>query len=553
MWRNWSFSRRQPEPGLSPALFRAELPAVVCRLAMAARAGERITVSGFAGLNLFENIIMTICRRLALPSLFAFVAAALLAFGGLRPEFAQGAETWHGPTFQEFSGVCQGSPTSDLNGIAVGWERHDLYWSQVEPTQGEWKEDALDTWGKTVLTFAAHGVHVLPVLDFNTSWSFDRGARTWEYNGERWQSQPRPDGKYDVAHYTRQPDNTWKLKETQVWTANDKWPLAAEHVPDWQEYVRHVVSFLRKPPYNVEYFQIWNEAHPSSGFWDGDMDDYINRVQLPAAKIIHELGGKVVYGGWPCCGALADLTALLDKNHAWSSIDVIDCHYFPVKAYDDLHKSAALRGNPNVRIWQSEVGFTTDPGYISNTYPRLLCWALRNRWKQADQYKAFYFADWSPNDPKAYGYGRTLHSGSDLSAHGKSLMTLASLLGGGEIRAQDGVVAATPRLVTDIDESRESIEAFRVGLRVVVAVHLHANAAVPASVELNLPFALPSIKRIERVDAAGETSDITAFGSVAGKGQSVVSVPATDAPGSDAASWFANASIRTFYVAVTLK
>ena len=78
----------------------------------------------------------------------------------------------------------------------------------------------------------------------------------------------------------------------------------------------------------------WNEAHPVSGFWEGDLDSYMTRVHLPAARIIRELGGKVVYGGWPCCGSLKELTTLLDKHDAWSTMDVVDVHYFGLNAFE---------------------------------------------------------------------------------------------------------------------------------------------------------------------------------------------------------------------------
>jgi hypothetical protein len=491
-------------------------------------------------------------RRGFLSTIFRLTGAALLLASFSTSLPVHGAEKWAGPTFQEFSGVNQGSPDSpSVSGGSVGWERHDIYWSQLEPTPGNWRDDSLQRWGETVLAFKAHGVQVLPVLDFNTSWSFDRGARTWEFGKDRWQLMPRPDGKYDEVHYTEQQDNTWKQADSRVTGVDDKWPLAAEHVKDWENYVRRVVTFLRRPPYNVEYFQIWNEAHPNSGFWDGDMDDYINRVQLPAARVIHELGGKVVYGGWPCCGALRDLTALLDKNKAWSSIDVIDVHYEPVSAWDYLHKAAVTRGFSNFGYWQTELGFTKDFGFVSNTYPRMLAWSLATGWTHSGEHKVFYFADWSPEDPAAFGYDCTLRSGSSLSPHGQSLTALSQLLGAGVLHLQKGLTT-TPALQTDIDEKRPSIESFRVGQSIVIAVHW--DKSDPAqSLAVQLPFPLTKINSVERVDVAGGRSDVTAQASASSAKQTAAAVSVLDDPTSEASTWFANSSIRTFYVVITLK
>ena len=499
------------------------------------------------------------------------------------PACAQTTAKWSGPTFSEFSGVDQGSPECQLNKASIGWERHDFPWSSVEPKRGDRRTDVLKKWGGTVVAFRSHGVRVLPVLDYNAQWSFDRGPRTFEYRGSRWSVQPRSDGRYDFTHYTRQPDEN-ESSRAAAWAHHVRsWfnepgvlpdgppavipggvmlPLAEEHTRDWENYVRRVVAFLRRPPYNVEYFQIWNEAYPNSGFWYADMDDYMTRVHLPASRIIHGLGGKVVYGGWPCGGALTEFVALLDSHHAWRSIDVIDMHYFPVRAYDFMRKAAASRDDRSPRIWQTEVGFTTDPTYISNTYPRMLSWALANGWTRPDQYKAFYFAEWSPDDPKAYGYHCSFLTGSTLSPHGKSLETLAALLGDGVLKAQTGI-GILPALKSEIDEHLSSREAFRVAYRVVVAVHLSEQDAarlltVPNGgpgqpmVEMRLPFAISAIKRIERVDIAGQRSDVTASATAVGPAQTQVAVPVRDAPGSDAASWIAKAGVRTFYIALTL-
>jgi hypothetical protein len=92
-------------------------------------------------------------------------------------------------------------------------------------------------------------------------------------------------------------------------------------VEAWKRYVDAVVRKYSAPPYNLRYFQIWNEAAgklsgglAQSTFWHGPdadgnvktskpyehaMQDYVERVHLPAAKIIRSYNAYVVYGGWP--------------------------------------------------------------------------------------------------------------------------------------------------------------------------------------------------------------------------------------------------------------
>jgi len=112
-----------------------------------------------------------------------------------------------------------------------------------------------------------------------------------------------------------------------------------------------------------------------------------------------------------------------------------------------LREAADARGHQNLGIWQTEVGFTTDPGYIANDYPRFLYWALTNHWDHADKYKLFYFADWAPGDPASkWNYQHCLWSGAALNFHGVVLQNLAALLEGPELAAFPGVTS-TPSLM----------------------------------------------------------------------------------------------------------
>ena len=351
------------------------------------------------------------------------------------------------------------------------------------------------------------------------------------------------------------------------------WPLAAEHVKDWEEYVRRVVTFLRRPPYDVEYFQIWNEAHPLSGFWDGSMDVYMQRVHLPGAKIIRELGGKVVYGGWPCCGTLKEFVTLLDKHQAWDGIDVLDVHYFPLSSWQYLYDAAKERGHRDKAIWQTEIAFTDDPGFVGNSYPRFLHWALAHDWNRPDKYVLFFFAYGSPDDPKAYGYHRTCYSGKDLSHHGMSIQTLGALLAGQKLRLY-GPVTSSPPLKPEIDERLGSLEAFSVENRIVVAVHLSANNTGSILTDGNdsldsshlshgepgIMLTLPDITaaqvvKAERCDIAGQRLDLTEALQPVADGRGLkVPVPIRDKAGDSAREWNEKASTaRTFYVVLHLR
>ncbi|MGQ8338805.1 hypothetical protein ACUNWD_19765 [Sunxiuqinia sp. A32] len=434
---------------------------------------------------------------------------------------------------KDFSGVCHSKPEVNavLGDAAVGWERMDIYWGRIEPEQGKWNTEKLEEYGEKILQFKRNGVTVLPILCYTASWAgAGKPDQQFEMDGEKFAFLKQADGSYIRRQFRLKTVNGESVteyidKKQDARKISNRW-LSKNHQQDWNNYVEKVVRFLSAPPYNLQYFQIWNEAHPTSGFWAGDMDTYMQRIHIPASKIIQNLGGKVVYGGWPCCGKISTLINLIDKYNAWDTFDVIDIHYFPLEAMEMLHKELKKR-NIDKGIWQSEMGFGTDPNLIGNLYPRALQWALNSGWDYPDKYKLFFFAYWSPNDPKAYGYGRTLLSGENLSVKGKSLKTLGELFGADTISLFKGV-SSEPQLNFEINELQSSIEAFKVGNKIICAVHLLSNNNAAIFVDRNgngdtyhlnhgnpyitLKFEdvlAEKILKVERVSMTGTVEDIS--------------------------------------------
>lgn len=473
-------------------------------------------------------------------------------------------------TFRNFAGTCQGGPNVPQLYDLVGWDRADISWSKLEPRKGEWNQNELEKWGQRILDMQAKGVKLLPILCYNASWSWDRAEQTYDLGDERVHVKPLPGGKY-LVETSRRVNGVWTVVESKQERPNDHWPLAQENEAAWGKYVRRVVGFFRKAPYNVEYFQIWNEAYPTSDFWGhGDLDAFMTRVHIPASKIIRELGGKVVYGGWPCCGSIQDYVATLDRNHAWSTIDVLDIHYFPLSAFEYLHQAASKRGYDSIGIWQTELGFSTDPEFIGNTYPRFLAWCLGHDWDYADRYKLFFFCGFTPDDPKAYGYQRALVQGNGLSPHGLSLQTLGDAFSAGKLTLYDGITTR-PVLNREINENNSSMEAFKVGDKKLVAViHLvenndakiftdwngglgtmHLDFDSTPMMQVDLPRFKPNqIASIDRVDLAGRR--LTLEAKTAEASGTRIDVPIRDQQDSPANQWFGKSNVRSFLVEVTL-
>jgi hypothetical protein len=425
--------------------------------------------------------------------------------------------------FFESSGTVQGALDKfDQLEDALSWDRHDFYWSEYEPKQGEYREEYIEDFGKQMAAYSASGKQVLVNLDYTTPWAAERDG-IFFLDDQKFVRHSRPDGQTLLQTWERGKGSAWMLKQEEKIDIS-KLPITESHRADWENYVRRTVTFLQKTPYNVQFFQIWNEAYPTSSFWYSDLDTYMQRIHLPAARIIHELGAKTVYGGWPCCGKLHDYLALLDKHSAWDSIDVLDVHYFPISAFEYLRNECLKRGFDKP-IWQTEVAFTKDRNFVGNTYPRFVHWCLRSN-PARDKYKMFFFGMWSPDDPKAYGYERMLYSGDSLSIHGKCLLALGKLLKGHSTQLFEDI-ACEPALSAELNENLSSMESFFIdGKRIVVAVHLipgntakifldsdgnsiHLDFGNPY-VTLRLPtIEINTVAKVERWSMAGSTKDIS--------------------------------------------
>lgn len=475
--------------------------------------------------------------------------------------------------FRTFTGVCQGAGSAALIGQFTGWDREDLSWNKFEPKPGEWNQAELERWGARVLELKERGIRFLPILCYSATWAVDLTPRVaYESDDSRIELRRNEDGEFIKVVHKKAHNGSWVRESAAKVKPRVQWALAADQVPAWEAYVRRIVAFLSAPPYSVEYFQIWNEAHPASSFWElASMDDYMQRIHLPAAKIIREHGAKVVYGGWPDCGALKDYVALLDRHDAWRTIDVHDIHYFPLSAFDFIQKAARERGLGTVPLWQTEIGFVRNTGTIPNTWPRFLAWSLRNEWNQPDKYKLFWFPAWTPDAEKSYGYGRALLHGSNLSAHGRAMQTLAELFSPGDLALHAGQVVSRPALTAASGKDSSSMEVFRIGAkRIVAAIHLEREKDDPGfsgwtgatesdAVGAKRPlFDLrfeglrsADIKRIRRVDMAGGSLPLEPFDPRDARG-TTLRIPVTDPAGSPAAEAFRNASPHTFFVEIEL-
>jgi len=227
-------------------------------------------------------------------------------------------------------------------------------------------------------------------------------------------------------------------------------------VDAWKQYVEAVVRKYSAPPYNLRYFQIWNEAAgklsgglPQATFWHGPdfskdekrskpyeraMQDYVERIHIPAARIIRNYHAYVVYGGWPDQGGLANFQQWLEyrspvlDERMLDWVDYIDTHYLAVSDLDSLYRQYVKNG-PARGIWQTEIGdeYMKNPHYLPRYFFEFAVWALERDWDDPDKYVSMIY-HWDGYEPF-----RLTHRGPPARTYnvsGRSLIVLRKTAGG---------------------------------------------------------------------------------------------------------------------------
>lgn len=407
-----------------------------------------------------------------------------------------------GITFQDFNGTVYLPVPEVAQKLGVGWTRSDFSWNTIEPENDrfEWTET-----DRLVLQAHSQGLEVLPMLGYTAFWA------------------------------TSKQDDGFS---------------APRSVADWQDFVEHVVARYCRPPFNLRYFQVWNEPTAQAGFWHGQSDDeFFEKVYLPAARIIRSYGCQVVFGGWPCSDSIEYFCQMLDKHEAWRWTDILDIHYFENSAwqalYDRYVKTGKCKG-----IWQTEIGFHNFVGYLPNCYLRALHWAIGQGWTEPNQFKLFWFAWWGAgaDGPKCLS-----QPGADgrpvLTEHGKRLAVMNEVLGGASLSIFSHF-ASQPELPPALGEEVSTILGFKVGEnRIVIALLIdEATREKHPTVKLELPVAdkpLPT----KLVTCTGEQKELV--GEWQG-GRLVLSVSMTDVPLEVARGWGQEWQASIAYIVIQL-
>ncbi|WP_233855568.1 hypothetical protein [Paraburkholderia sp. HD33-4] len=249
------------------------------------------------------------------------------------------------------------------------------------------------------------------------------------------------------------------LAYTPLWNASvpGDSKSAPVDVSAWERYVEAVVRKYHAPPYNLRFFQIWNEAagrlsggSPQASFWHGParpggendknapyeraMQDYVEKIHIPAARIIRRYGAYVVYGGWPDQGGLDTYSQWLEyrspkhNQRMLDCVDYLDTHYLAVKDLDYLYTGYVKQG-PARGLWQTEIGdrYMIDDHYLPRYFFDLAVWALDRNWDDPNKYVSMVY-HWDGYEPF-----RLTHRGPPertYNVSGRSLIVLNQTVGG---------------------------------------------------------------------------------------------------------------------------
>lgn len=358
--------------------------------------------------------------------------------------------------FRSFNDVVYLPPAGLSKELGIGWVREGFYWDDIEPRKGNWEFEGAD---RMVTEAQAQGLEVLPLLGYTARWSASLSQNIF--------SPPR-------------------------------------QTSDWENFVEHIVARYSNPPFNLRYFQIWNEPTRQAKFWSGSDTEFVDAIYLPAARIIRRHHCYVVFGGWPASNSLQEFDSVLEYHNAWRWTDFLDIHYEGLTdwqyLYDRWVKTRKCKG-----VWETELGFTNDPDFIPETYLPMLHWSLVAGWKNPNAYKLFWYAAWGAgaDGPNCLTQNSAKDNAS-LSDQGKRLAVLSQLLDAGPLTVfSDFKVTPLP--------PNSSALGFKCGRRVVIALFLDKKALSNApSVLIGIPInKKPSM--VSLVDEDGQVIKFDSF------------------------------------------
>lgn len=345
---------------------------------------------------------------------------------------------------RSFFGICHSGFFDAYDGLGASWCRVDFSWHRIEPSEGRFEFEHYDRLMDEALRY---GVDILPILCYCAPWASRGNSVTYP---------PK-----NISHWTR--------------------------------YVEAVVSRYSVPPYNVKYFEVWNEPNIEV-FWKLDWERYIDDILIPAAEVIHSYGCYVVAPSvtlehlgestftyeflrrWSPEACITRLDEWLSYHDAWEHIDIVSIHYSKGDTggekglgsgnlmavynhlYDEWVKPGKVRG-----IWNTEEGLTAvydeqhrqvglEPWedkplgqWVARYIIPVLHWSLTHGWDFKDKYKLFWYRI-SGGSPEAPLYNTCIIGvNGELTDVGKAYRVIAKKLFKDDVAVSRWNVEVKPR------------------------------------------------------------------------------------------------------------
>jgi len=290
---------------------------------------------------------------------------------------------------KNFFMICHPGFFSMYKQFGASWCRADFTWDKVEPSQGRINFKWLDNMLSEAIKYK---VTIMPILCYCAQWASIGNSKYY----------PPRKRAY------------------------------------WENYVKMIVSKYSSSPYNLKYYEVWNEPNIEV-FWKLDWEKYIDEVMIPAAKIIHRYNCFVVapsvtlehFGYSPACfeflqrwnlkNCIERIDEWLSYHDAYKYIDILSFHYskgdtgkekgegtsnlmpFYDHIYDKWIKSGKIKG-----MWNTEEGLTAEhlPGekatlerwekppygqWVPRYIIPVLSWAIEHNWDFKDKYKLCWY------------------------------------------------------------------------------------------------------------------------------------------------------------------
>jgi hypothetical protein len=358
------------------------------------------------------------------------------------------------PTLRDLVGVNHNIGQDWSQKLGVGWGRASALWMTVEAQQGKYDWTTGD---KDVQGVISSGDQAVILLAYTPAWD-----QTIKSTG---QAPPR-----DLA--------------------------------SWPNFVQAAVTRYSAAPYNVKYFQIWNEPTQKATFWLGTNQQYIDAIYIPAAKVIRQHGCYVVFGGWPQSNSVQELDTVLNYHNAWQWTDIVDMHYRLIG--DMQHEYAQWVASGKCRgIWQTEIGWNTDPEFVE-FYPQVLAWTLQVGWRDPNEFKLFWYTNYAGGADGSKCLLRVVGQTFEPSEHGSHLVAINQALGGGPIslfKQFSSQPVTTPNFAT--------VNGFSVGSNRTTIQFVLARSYVQSKQAFTASVSLPSRpSKVQLMSGEGKTWDL---------------------------------------------